>query len=270
MTARATNPQDGTTIAYDDLGGDGPAVVLLHGTATMRVLWPLLGYTADLAPGRRLLLPDARGHGESDHPTQPDRYAMELLVQDVLAVLDDAGVEAAHVVGYSFGARIGLGLGTSAPERVLSLALGAGSHRPQRGSLDRVFFPGFADVLELEGVEGFLAGWERHLGVELPAAATAVFRAADPQALVPYARRTDEEPGFPDEALRALARPVLLFAGEHDTERLADCRAMVDLLPEARLEVVPGADHLTTLTQVDVVSPLLRDWLTTQSRTAPA
>jgi hypothetical protein len=60
------------------------------------------------------------------------------------------------------------------------------------------------------------------LGRAVDPAVRAVFLGNDPRALVPYLRRTDREPGFADELLSGIRPPVLLFAGEHDHERLAD------------------------------------------------
>ncbi len=50
-------------------------------------------------------MPDLRGHGRSDTPHDEDAYAMDAIVGDLLAVLDTAGADRVHYVGYSFGAR---------------------------------------------------------------------------------------------------------------------------------------------------------------------
>jgi pimeloyl-ACP methyl ester carboxylesterase len=55
-------------------------------------------------------LPDARGHGASDKPHDPESYYSALLAADIVAVLNDVGVEQTHFVDYSMGGRIGFAL----------------------------------------------------------------------------------------------------------------------------------------------------------------
>jgi 3-oxoadipate enol-lactonase len=65
-----------------------------------------------------LIVPDMRGHGTTPMPAEP--YSD---VEDVLAVLDDLGVQSAAFAGCSFGGRVALQVATAAPERVTALAL---------------------------------------------------------------------------------------------------------------------------------------------------
>ena len=95
---------------------DGPAVLLLHGFPDDRSLWrhqvPALA-----GRGFRVVVPDQRGFGASDKPTEVGAYAMPLLVGDALAVLDHLGVERAHVVGHDWGAAVAWALASLAPDR---------------------------------------------------------------------------------------------------------------------------------------------------------
>jgi pimeloyl-ACP methyl ester carboxylesterase len=241
----ATNADDGFRIAYD-LVGDGPPLLLFHGSLASSTAWRALGYVDALSVAHQLILIDARGHGHSDRPTTMDAYAMERLVGDVIAVLDDCDVPQAAYLGYSLGGRVGFGLAIRAPERVRALILGAASHRPQNGALDRVFYPGFVDTIETEGIDSFLQQWSERLGRAIDPAVRAIFLGNDRGALVPYLRQTDREQGFDDAVISRIQVPTLLFAGEHDHERLGDSRAAAVVLPDAELLVVPGADHEST------------------------
>lgn len=82
---------------------DGPVVVLLHGFPQSgqcwRHVWPVLA-----GAGYRVVVPDLRGTSPDARPAQVQRYAMEHLVSDVVAVLDHAGARRAHVVGHDWGA----------------------------------------------------------------------------------------------------------------------------------------------------------------------
>ena len=121
---RARN--DGVGIEYDVLG-EGRPVVLLHGFPDSARLWrhqaPALAHA-----GFKVIVPDMRGYGRSDKPSQPQDYAMHLLAGDVLAVLDDAGAGRAHVVGHDWGAAVAWALGAVFGERVDHLAALAVGH----------------------------------------------------------------------------------------------------------------------------------------------
>jgi pimeloyl-ACP methyl ester carboxylesterase len=107
---------DGVGIHYE-VTGEGRPVVLLHGFPDTGRLWrhqvPAL---ADA--GLRVIVPDLRGYGRSDRPADVAAYALPALAGDVLAVLADAGVQRAHVVGHDWGAALAWGLAALAPDRV--------------------------------------------------------------------------------------------------------------------------------------------------------
>src|ERR1700741_2284851 len=93
---------DGVEIEYEVVG-EGRPVVLLHGFPDSGRLWrhqiPAL---ADA--GYRVVVPDLRGFGLSDAPANVEAYASDVLAADVLALLDDAGVETGIVIGHDWGA----------------------------------------------------------------------------------------------------------------------------------------------------------------------
>src|SRR5947209_8114539 len=107
---------DGVGIEYE-ITGEGRPVVLIHGFPDSGRLWrhqvPALAEA-----GFRVIVPDLRGYGRSDKPVDVDAYALQFLAADVLAVMGDAGVERAHVVGHDWGAAIAWGLGALAGDRV--------------------------------------------------------------------------------------------------------------------------------------------------------
>src|SRR5271169_4887320 len=84
---------DGSDMAYLD-EGVGRVVVLLHGFASdHRGNWVATGVVAALvAAHRRVIAPDARGHGRSARPLEPESYDDNAMVKDVIALLDDLGV----------------------------------------------------------------------------------------------------------------------------------------------------------------------------------
>jgi pimeloyl-ACP methyl ester carboxylesterase len=111
---RAEN--DGVGIEYE-VTGEGRPVVLLHGFPDSRRLWRHQVHALADA-GYKVIVPDQRGYGGSDKPSEVDRYNMLFLVSDIGAVLDHAGVDRAHVVGHDWGAAVAWVLAAVAPERV--------------------------------------------------------------------------------------------------------------------------------------------------------
>lgn len=104
-----------------DLGpADGEAVILLHGWPQTKAAWS--GVAPVLAQrGYRVLAPDQRGYSPGARPKGRRQYAMELLVGDVLALADEAGVERFHVVGHDWGGAVAWACGMWHPERLLTL-----------------------------------------------------------------------------------------------------------------------------------------------------
>jgi pimeloyl-ACP methyl ester carboxylesterase len=99
---------------------DGEPVVLLHGfpqdcTAFDRVS-PALH-----SAGLRTLAPDQRGYSPGARPVGRSHYRMRETVDDVLALLDAAGLDRAHVVGHDWGGAVAWALAARHPERVRTL-----------------------------------------------------------------------------------------------------------------------------------------------------
>ncbi|SNT04134.1 Pimeloyl-ACP methyl ester carboxylesterase [Rhodococcoides kyotonense] len=241
----ATNPSDGTRIAYTVVGS-GPPLLMVHGSLLTHTIWRTFGYVKALRPRRSLILLDMRGHGRSDKPHDVDAYRMDSIVGDLVAVLDEVGVDKADYWGYSYGARAGLTLAARAPDRVGALVAGGGSHGPQKGAFDRLFFPGCADVLATRGMDGFIEEWNKHRLFPVDPATRAVFTANDSDALAAYFRASDAEPGLADDVLRGFDIPSLFYVGSEDTTRLVDSRSAAALVPDAEFHLIDGFDHSTT------------------------
>jgi 3-oxoadipate enol-lactonase/4-carboxymuconolactone decarboxylase len=102
-----------------DGAADKPALVLLTSIGTDLSLYdPVVPL---LTPDFRVLRIDTRGHGASDAP--PGDYSLDLLADDVLAVMDAAGIAKATICGTSLGGMIAMTLSLKAPERVEALVL---------------------------------------------------------------------------------------------------------------------------------------------------
>src|ERR1700681_261915 len=111
---------DGRRIGYDDSGGAGVPVVLLHGFPLDRTVWNEQ-LAAVAAAGARVIRVDLRGCGESEPSDGP--ALMEALAGDVAGVLDALQVERAALVGHSIGGYVALAFFRMYEERVAGLAL---------------------------------------------------------------------------------------------------------------------------------------------------
>ena len=111
---------DGLSIHYKLIGDTGPVALLVHGGGCDMTFWSL--QVEALSEGRRILLIDLPGHGQSDAP--PDiRYSMELHAKAMNAVFSAAGVELAIVVGHSLGGPALRMFYRLFPERVVAMAI---------------------------------------------------------------------------------------------------------------------------------------------------
>jgi pimeloyl-ACP methyl ester carboxylesterase len=106
---------------------DGSPVVLLHGFPQDGTSWERV--LPDLhAAGLRTLVPDQRGYAPGARPEGRSAYRTELLVADVVALLDAAALDRAHVVGHDWGGIVGWTLAAQHPRRVASLTVASVPH----------------------------------------------------------------------------------------------------------------------------------------------
>lgn len=224
---------DGVDIAYVDQGSGG-AVLLIHGFASnLRVNWIDTGWVRLLTDaGYRVVAIDNRGHGESGKPHDPARYGGPIMAEDARRLMEHLGIERAHVMGYSMGARIAAFLALAHPQCVRSLVfggLGANMVRPMAGTGP------IAHALEAKSIEEVTNATARtfrafaeQTGSDLKALAACIRSSRDPIAASDVAR---------------LACPVLVAVGETDVIG-GPADGLAALIPGAEAFVIAGRDHM--------------------------
>jgi pimeloyl-ACP methyl ester carboxylesterase len=233
---------DGVRLAVHDVG-EGRPTVLLHGylaSAELNYVQP--GIAAHLlAAGRRLIMPDLRGHGASDAPTEEAAYPPDVLARDAEAILARLDLGDYDLVGYSLGARTAARLLArgARPRRAVLAGMGdSGVTNPaDRAAQFEAWLTGdpAADPDAVQRVQGMLA--ER--GLSLPAMLGV---------LKSFVATTPAE-------LAAVDLPVLVVSGARDEDN-GSAEALAGLLPKARALRTPG-NHLSAVAKPELAAAIL-------------
>lgn len=125
-----TTTLDGHTLYYESYGGadTGRTLVLVHGWASSTWTWHR--QLPGLRELGRVLLVDLPGHGRSDEIDDDEEYTLDLFADAVAAVMDDAGVARAVIVGHSNGTPVAVRFYHSYPERTAALVAVDGALQP--------------------------------------------------------------------------------------------------------------------------------------------
>jgi pimeloyl-ACP methyl ester carboxylesterase len=232
---------DGTDIAYWTWGepGASPPVVLHHGfVAHARANWEAPGVVdALLDAGRQVVGPDARGHGDSQKPHDPEAYGEQRMARDLAALIDLLGATQIDLVGYSMGAVVAL-LFAAEDERVRRLIVGGvGSGVVECGGVDRRALANDAiiDALQAEDPEALGERGARAFRQLADALGS------DREALVAQARSIHRG----GVALERIEIPALLLAGEEDPLAIRP-QVLAEALPHGSLQLLAG-DHMSAL-----------------------
>lgn len=232
-------------------GPGAPVVVLLQGLGLSSRFWfdvPDLLAADDETP-RRVITIDNRGTGRSDKPRGV--WTMATMADDVAAVLDHAGVDAAYVVGISMGGMIAQHCALRHPDRVRGLVLLATTAGFLMGALPEARALARLVALPLGGKDA-----ARHL-VRLLLPESKWHRAKEIFRDWPSAMRDD--PTLPatfaahlfaasthlvTRRLSKIRCPAVIVAGKHDQLiPLKNAEVLARRIPRAELEVIEDAGH---------------------------
>jgi 3-oxoadipate enol-lactonase len=254
---------DDADIFYE-IRGDGPPVVLLHPFPCHREFW--LPLATALESRYRLILPDLRGHGDSEIGEGPALMAKH--ARDVARVLDAAGTGKAAFVGCSIGGYILFEFWRRFRERVTSLVLC--DTRPQadtaEGHANRL--KAAATVLE-QGTEPFIESMIPKLigrttvatRPDLVDGARAMMRKMSAEDISQVQRGMAERPDSVAD-LKTISVPTLIAIGEEDVlATVADGELMRQNIAGSQLKVIPKAGHYAPWEQPEAVGKILRHFL---------
>jgi pimeloyl-ACP methyl ester carboxylesterase len=247
----------GARVHYTVHGTKGPAVVLLQGLGLSSRFW--FDIPERLSDVRRVIAIDNRGTGRSDKPRRP--WTMATMADDVIAVLDHAGIDEAFVVGISMGGMIAQHVALRHPDRVRGLVLLATTAGFLMGGLPEAKALGRLVTLPFGG----------------PRAGTNLVRLLLPEAKWSQAkeifrdwpRAMREDPTVPwtfgahlfaaslhlvTRRLSEIDCPVVVVAGRHDQLiPLKNAHVLAKRIRRAELEVVEDAGHAVFAEDRDLV-----------------
>ncbi|MBF6606118.1 MAG: alpha/beta fold hydrolase [Chloroflexi bacterium] len=234
-------------------GGQGMPLLLLHGFTGRGSSWA--PHLPAFGRSHGTIVVDLLGHGRSDAPVDPARYAIERQADDLAALARAIGAPVADVLGYSMGARIALRLALDHPTAIRRLVLESPSagiadatERARRRAADEAL----AETIERDGVAAFVDRWEGQpifaSHVALPAAARERLRRQrlghTPAGLANALRGGGQGAMTPlDGRLGKVCATTLVVVGSLDPVGRERAAVIAGGIPGARFEVVEGAGH---------------------------
>ena len=256
---------DGVRLHYSVTGrAGGPPVLLIQGLGADKHAWNLQRLA--LASGYRTIALDNRGAGRSDKPY--GAYTLEQMADDAATVLDDAGVDTAHVVGASMGGAITQLVALRHPHRIRSMTLACTACRNH--AWRRELLAGWAETAQREGMGAMTAeaarwtigprsfrrlspalGWLGPLALSRPPHAFAGQVAA--------ILAVDDDHA---DLLAEVDVPVLVVVGNQDilTPR-GDSEELAERIPTAELVVIAGAAHGLMIEHATTFNRVLLDFI---------
>jgi pimeloyl-ACP methyl ester carboxylesterase len=268
-----TFDSDGVKIHYM-VAGKGEPVLLIHGFgASALTNWVLPGIMRELAKDYQVVALDCRGHGRSGKPHDPKQYGLPM-AEDAVRLLDHLKIAKAHVVGYSMGGGIAFHLAACHPERVRSVTVGGwGLSLP--GDMGKLFKELAESIDQGKGIGPLLLALSppempKPSEAQIEAGSKLLMMVNDAKALAACVRGFSN-PDVPQldveiKKLKAAKIPILALVGELDAFR-PGAEALKKQLPDARLAVVEGGDHINAFMRPGFLTAL-KEFLAKQ-RAAP-
>ena len=256
-------PSGDAEIAYEILGS-GPSVVLLHAFPANHALW--LPAAQALLARYRVILPDLRGHGESDVGEGP--ATMEKHAADLARILDHAEVARAPFAGVSIGGYVLFEFWRRYRDRVAALILCDTKAQPDAPEARAGRLQSAADVLE-RGTEPFiesmlpkLMGKTTHATrPDLVDGARQMMLKMSPQDIAMVQRGMAERPDS-RPTLKTITVSTLVVTGDEDTlTGIPEAELMRQNIPGAQMKVVPRAGHFSVWEQPEEAGKLVRQFL---------
>ncbi|MGH3274195.1 MAG: alpha/beta fold hydrolase [Streptosporangiaceae bacterium] len=239
---------------WTEQAGSGPAVLFAHAGIADRLMWD--EQMAALAGRYHVIRYDQRGYGKSSPPDVS--YSP---VADLGAVLDHAGADRAVLVGCSIGGAIAIQFLLAHPGRMTGLVLAAASTSGLPFEPVPEYFAALrtGDLEQLQAVT-IQALASARSSPDVEQRVRAIIAANVAGQLTMGRNWLDNEPAYP--RLGGIAVPTLVVAGDRDhPDFVRVARLLAAKISGARLEILPGADHLLPMRTAAAFTGLLAGFL---------
>ena len=280
---------DGVRLFYEEVGSGTP-IVFVHEFGGNWQSWEQ--QMRHFGRRHRCVTFAARGYPPSDIPPDVDRYSQARAAEDIVAVMDAAGIDRAHVVGLSMGGFAALHLGLDHPDRARSLVVAGAGY-----GAEKQFEAYFRDVSLEVAAQFERQGSARFAETYALGASRVQFQGKDPRGWREFADLLGRHsavgaantmrgvqarrPSIYDlEArLRAMTVPTLVMAGDEDDHCLQPGLFLKRVVPACGLAVLPKSGHTLNLEEPALFNQLVDDflrnveagaWTTRDPRAVPA
>jgi pimeloyl-ACP methyl ester carboxylesterase len=262
---------DGVKLYYEESGNGTPIIFVHEFGGNYRSWEPQMRH---FSRRHRCITFAARGYPPSDVPPSPDSYSQLRAVGDILAVMDAASVDKAHVIGLSMGGFAALHFGLEHPGRALSLVIaGAGyGAEKQHEAYFREVSLDVARQFETQGSETFARTYS--LG-----ASRVQFQNKDPRGWQEFATMLGQHsalgaantmrgvqmrrPSIYDleDRLKEMVVPTLVVVGDEDDHCLQPGVFMKKTIPTSGLLVLPKTGHTLNLEEPGYFNRFVADFI---------
>lgn len=262
---------DGVRLFWEE-AGQGTPVVFVHEFGGNHWSWePQLGY---FARRHRCITFAARGFSPSDIPADAAAYSQAQAADDIVAVMDAAGIAQAHLVGLSMGGFAVLHAGLRHPGRVLSVVAAGAGYGAEKAH--EAYFRGVSSQVaanfETQGSQAFAPTYAE-------GASRVQFQAKDPRGWALFAARLGQHsargaantmrgvqmqrPSLYDleDGLRTMAAPLLVMVGDEDDHCLQPGLFLKRTVPACGLAVFPKSGHTLNLEEPALFNQLLAEFI---------
>ncbi len=247
---------NGLELYYEDYGSGTP-LILLHGGTSTSQTWQ--EFLPGFIPHFRVITPDSRAHGRTNNPAGLLSYRQ--MADDVAGLVQALHLTKPLVCGYSDGGQVALELGMHYPGLTSALVIGAAWYKFSPTYLDTLYMAGFYSPggVNFERVQRDSPDWVDEMKHDH-------ISSADPDYWITLLKQISTmwwtELDYTEQDFQKISEPCLLMLADRDgIVELQQVVDMYQMIPQAELFIIPGADHFTAKTELTmriVVDFLLR------------
>ncbi|MDO9024033.1 alpha/beta hydrolase [Zwartia sp.] len=265
--------KDNIRLHYEEAGTGTPIVFVHEFAGDWRAWEPQMRH---FSRRHRCLTYSARGYLPSEVPKDVKAYSQENAVQDILAVMDAAKIDRAHIVGLSMGGFATLHFGLTAPERALSLTVAGAGYAAEKSTQELMRAKSRATAEQFEKIGA------KEMAKTYALGATRVqLQNKSPRGWQEFATQLGEHdstgaantmrgvqasrPSIYDfeEQLKRMQVPTLVINGDEDDQCIQPGIFLKKTIPACGLLMLPKTGHTINLEEPDWFNLFLADFIAT-------